>query len=147
MCDQSETVYSDQTAQTHMYIGVFVFTYKETTLRDKYYRKTEYTYKQTNKIYFYAHVCTCTNSEELAQPGHVYVRVCLVREKGHYKYISLFLNHQTVFIVSHLCLASHKGTLANSVDPDQTPQMRRLIWVYTVCISYRKKYDVLYKTR
>ena len=24
--------------------------------------------------------------------------------------------------LTHLCLVSHKGTLANSMDPDQTPQ-------------------------
>ena len=40
-----------------------------------------------------------------------------------YKFVS-FLGgfSETIFILTHLCLASHKGTLVNSVDPDQTPQ-------------------------
>ena len=25
------------------------------------------------------------------------------------------------------------GRVTNSVDPDETPRLRRLIWVYTVC--------------
>ena len=33
--------------------------------------------------------------------------------------------------LTHLCLASHKMELANSVNPDQSD---RLIMVYTVCI-------------
>ena len=44
---------------------------------------------------------------------------------------------QIVFgTLTNLCLAPINGTLANSVDPDQTQKTRRLIKVNTVFIKY-----------
>ena len=34
--------------------------------------------------------------------------------------------------------------MANSVDPDQTPLLRRLIWVYTVCPGLSVRINRIY---
>ena len=43
---------------------------------------------------------------------HNYIQIC--------EFFGVF--SETIFILTHLRQASHKGTLVNSVDPDQTPQ-------------------------